>query len=87
MADVQEAPAGGANSGTKGKQRAGCPPVGSAVQSQRDGARYWQGDEGVQPETRRVALATVSRGAPFSHGGSVCFYRLGLGDGLQDGRQ
>lgn len=59
VSGVQPEQAGDANSGNNGKHCAGCPPVVTAVQWQRAGGAVLGGDEGVQPERQRVALATA----------------------------
>ncbi len=76
-------PAGAANSGTKGAQRAGCPPVEAAVQRRRVGGAVLKRGRGrparaaaCRPSGQRAALPRCR------DGGSVCFDRLPICDGL-----
>lgn len=55
---------GGANSAPQGKHCAGCPPAGTAVRCKGAGGAVLKGDEGVQPERQRVALATAELPCP-----------------------
>lgn len=64
MSGVQPEQAGDANSGNNGKHCAGCPPVGTAVRCKGAGGAVLGGDEGVQPERQRVALATAELPRP-----------------------